>query len=246
MDKEILRNLAFFEAYFSNYIEGTEFAIEEVADIVFNNRIIPNRSDDSHDIIGAYQITSNITDMQTTPKTAGEFMQLLKTRHATLLSTRIDKTPGQFKENINRAGNTIFVYPELVFGTCRKGFEMYQTLDDGIAKAAFMMFIVAEVHPFIDGNGRIARIMMDAELVANHECRIIIPTVYREDYLLALRRLSRHGDPEAYLHMLDKAQQFTASIDFRNYERALEMLRQANAFLQPDEGKLLSIPGLKK
>lgn len=28
-------NLSFFEAYFSNFIEGTEFEVEEAADIVF-------------------------------------------------------------------------------------------------------------------------------------------------------------------------------------------------------------------
>jgi len=28
-----------------------------------------------------------------------------------------------------------------------------------------MMFLVSEVHPFLDGNGRIARVMMNAELI---------------------------------------------------------------------------------
>ena len=32
--------LAFYEAYFSNFIEGTEFDVIEAADIVFNN-VIP-------------------------------------------------------------------------------------------------------------------------------------------------------------------------------------------------------------
>jgi fido (protein-threonine AMPylation protein) len=35
-----------------------------------------------------------------------------------------------------------------------------------------MMFLISEVHPFADGNGRIARIMMNAELVAAGEERI--------------------------------------------------------------------------
>jgi Fic family protein len=49
-----------------------------------------------------------------------------------------------------------------------------------------MMFLVAEVHPFADGNGRVARIMMNAELVAARESRIIVPTVFRNNYLMAL------------------------------------------------------------
>lgn len=233
-----LRNLAFFEAYFSNYIEGTEFEINEAADIVFKHKIIPHRNQDAHDINSTYRIVSSNKEMRTTPVNAAEFIEILKTRHAALMAKRQDKSPGHFKEVINRAGNTTFVYPELVVGTCIKGFEMYQTLDPGIARAAFMMFMVAEIHPFVDGNGRIARIMMNAELVAANENRIIIPTVYREDYLLALRKLSRQQDSTAYLHILNRAQQFTASIDFRDYDTALDMLNKSNAFMEPSEGKL--------
>ena len=35
-----------------------------------------------------------------------------------------------------------------------------------------MMFLIAEVHPFADGNRRTARIMMNAELAAAGEERI--------------------------------------------------------------------------
>jgi Fic family protein len=101
-----------------------------------------------------------------------------------------------------------------------------------------MMFLIAEVHPFADGNGRIARVMLNAELVRGDRVRIIIPTVYREDYLLALRALTRQGNADPYIRMLDRAQDFTARIDFNNYERALAHLRAANAFLDPHEGRL--------
>lgn len=44
------RNLAFFDAYFSNFIEGTEFEVEEAVDIVFENRIPAARPADAHDV----------------------------------------------------------------------------------------------------------------------------------------------------------------------------------------------------
>lgn len=75
-------------------------------------------------------------------------------------------------------------------------------------------------------------------MVCAHQSRIIIPTVYREDYLLTLRRLSRERDPEAYIRMLIRAQTFVASINFSDYQTAIIQLRAANAFLQPFEGKL--------
>ncbi len=105
-----------------------------------------------------------------------------------------------------------------------------------------MMFIIAETHPFTDGNGRIARIMMNTELVHRHQCRIIVPTVYREDYLLALRSLTRQGNTGPYIQMLSRTQEFTSRVDFNDYDTALTSLRQANAFLEPDEGKLI-LPG---
>ncbi|MDF9828657.1 Fic family protein [Ereboglobus sp. PH5-10] len=39
-----------------------------------------------------------------------------------------------------------------------------------------MLFLMAEVHPFNDGNGRISRLGMDAELEAEGRMRLIIPT----------------------------------------------------------------------
>jgi hypothetical protein len=48
-------DFAFFEAYFSNYIEGTTFEVEEAEAIIFGGKIIENRNEDSHDILGTFQ-----------------------------------------------------------------------------------------------------------------------------------------------------------------------------------------------
>lgn len=234
-----LHNIAFFEAYFSNYIEGTEFAVDEAKDIIFKNKLVPNRPQDAHDIIATFQIVANIPEMSKIPKSNEDLINILKYKHSILMEARKDKTPGNFKGITNRVGNTIFVLPELVEGTLSKAFSLYEALEPGIARAIFIKFMISEIHPFLDGNGRIARIMMNAELVHSRLCRIIIPTVYREDYLLALRRLSRTGDPEAYIRMLLRAQEFTASIDFSEYENALKSLDKSNAFMEPHEGKLI-------
>ena len=73
----------------------------------------------------------------------------------------------------------------------KRGFEWCTLLREPSAKAAYMMFLVSEVHPFNDGNGWIARVMMNAELSAKGLSNIIIPTVYRDDYTDALRKLTR-------------------------------------------------------
>jgi hypothetical protein len=57
------------------------------------------------------------------------------------------------------------------------------------------MFLVAEVRPFTDGNGRVGREMMNAELVAGHQAKIIVPTGFRSDGRLDHARQRRSRPP---------------------------------------------------
>lgn len=227
--------LPFFEAYFSNFIEGTEFAVEEAAGIVFENRIPNARPLDAHDILGTYRIVADRGQMERVPESFAEFELLLKRRHAGIMQARPDRAPGQYKADANRAGGTMFVAPDLVRGTLDQGLKVYRSLQTPFHRAVFMMFLVAEVHPFADGNGRVARIMMNAELVATGEQRIIIPTIYRSNYLSALKAISSRHSAEPLVRMLDFAQRFTQAIDWTNFEHAEAELKAANAFMDSAE-----------
>jgi len=125
------------------------------------------------------------------------------------------------------------VDPELVRGTLKKGFEMLAALQAPMAKAVFAMFLVSEVHPFKDGNGRLARIAMNAELSAAGQERIIIPTVFRTEYLQALRALSHNKVAESLIRVLDFAQRYVSEISFEAYESAHAQLERTNAFKEP-------------
>jgi len=80
--------------------------------------------------------------------------------------------------------------------------------------------------------------MMSAELTKANECRIIIPTVYRDDYLTALKTFSNNRDTGPVLRMFERAQAFTASMDYLSYEVAKESFTRADAFKDPREGRL--------
>jgi hypothetical protein len=235
---EVNTNLAFFEAYFSNFIEGTEFTVEEAEEIVFGGVIPPQRPDDAHDVLGTYRIVSDEAEMHTLAADFEEFLTLLRHRHATILAARLDKNPGSFKTKANRAGNTIFVSPELVTGTLEQGFAFLEGLGDPFQRAAFVMFLVSEVHPFTDGNGRIARIMMNAELVAAGQERIIVPTGYRIDYLTALQAVSKSSHTTPFIRMMNRAQQYTHAINWDGLETARKALEQTGAFEEGPDAKL--------
>ncbi|HEY4241531.1 MAG TPA: Fic family protein [Kofleriaceae bacterium] len=232
-----VRNKAFFESYFSNYIEGTTFEIAEAEAIVFDRRIPAARPRDAHDILGTFEIVSDPAEMRRVPATPGTLVELLQRRHARMLADRSDAQPGVFKTAPNRAGDTHFVHPEYVRGTLRAGHEIYASLPAGLPRAVAMAVLVSEVHPFVDGNGRIARIMMNAELVAAGQVTIIVPTVYREDYLLALRALTRRNRPQPIVDALVRAQRFS-NRDFAAYPAALAALTRRNWFREPDDAKL--------
>jgi hypothetical protein len=239
-------NLAFFESYFSNFIEGTEFEVEEAADIVFKNIIPAARPADAHDVLGTFRVASNRQEMAVVPRTVEEFVALLKRRHRVVMELRPDKKPGRFKEIPNRVGPRQFVLPDLVEGTLARGFELYRSLAGAFERATFMMYLVAETHPFDDGNGRIARLMMNAEFAAVGEQRILIPIVYRNNYLSALRALSNDKHATPLVRVFDFAQRYARMIPWDSFARARFVMEGTHAFVKPDQadedGVVLRIP----
>lgn len=226
--------LPFYEAYFSNVIEGTEFTLDEAADIVLAGHLPLDRPADAHDIAGTYRITSDQAEMTRVPADADQLLALLRGRHRVLMGGRPEERPGEWKTQANRAGATRFVAPDQVVGTLRAGFEAGASVRAPFARAVYVMFLVSEVHPFGDGNGRVARLMMNAELVAAGEVRLVIPTVYRNNYLAALRGATHNGAFDALYAVLAFARRYTAQVDFTSRATAERDLERTNALLDPN------------
>lgn len=209
-----LSNFAFLESYFSNFIEGTEFEIEEGADIAINNKQVAERPKDAHDIKGVFrQIVSPAWRTHVMLTTTGVVEQL-RDRHKDMMAARPEVRPGELKLLPNQAGNTVFVLPKLVRGTLMHAATRLPELPAGMARALYAMFVVSEMHPFTDGNGRLARLMMNAELSAAQQCRVIVPTLMRETYLDTLRVLTRDREPESFVKAVVAMQRWTSTLEF--------------------------------
>lgn len=225
---------AFFEAYFSNFIEGTEFTVNEALAVVFDGADPTDRpSGDAHDVRGTYALVSDPVDRSRTTTDRDEFFDLLASRHRVLLAGRPEHLPGEFKRKNNQAGGYVFVSHQLVAGTLEQAHSRSLSLAPGVARAVYWLFAIAEIHPFSDGNGRIARIFANAELSAVGQTRIIIPTVFRYEYLNALRLASNHGNIEALVRVCAFAQRWAAGLDFSTVETARADLEATNAFIDP-------------
>jgi hypothetical protein len=230
---------AFIETYFSNYIEGTEFEIEEAHDIVVQGRPLRYREDDSHDVLGTYRAILESKVSPAIPQRFEDFAKQLQVWNSEVIESRQSKNPGQFKTESNRAGNTVFVAPDLVVGTLEKGYESIMSAATPANRAALAMFVVAEVHPFTDGNGRTARLAMNLFLTEAGLTRIIIPTVYRDDYISALKAMSINSLPTPLVRMLGRAARFSRWLNLTSKATAFADLRRSNAMGRPETDKLV-------
>ena len=231
-------NSAFWDAYFSNYIEGTQFPINEAEEIIFDRKINEARHADSHNIIRSHDLLSDKNEMNHVPVNADDFMDILIKRHRYFMAESPEKKPGEFKTENNVAGNTFFVDSDRVEGTLNLSFKHYLALDCPVKRAMYIMFVVAEVHPFVDGNGRIARKMMNAELISAGLERILIPTCYRDDYLSGLRSITRNKNYNAYARMLDRAHHFTASFNYLDLDKTMKEFKTLGVFEEGKDGRL--------
>lgn len=237
-------HFAFLESYFSNFVEGTRFSIEEAEGIVLRNQLVSGRPKDSHDILGVFNQAMQSGSRNTLPPPGPNFIEGLQERHHAMLLRRPESKPGELKTEANYAGTTLFVEPAFVRGTMQTGSQMALTIPEGLARAIFYAFLVTEIHPFEDGNGRLSRLTMNAELSRLGLCRIIIPTLYHPQYVDCQKALTKNNEPDAFIQALRKAAEWCAQFDYAELSSVISTLKTSNAFEEsPAQFRLFNADG---
>ena len=70
--------------------------------------------------------------------------------------------------------------------------------------AAYAHRRLVDIHPFQDGNGRTARLLMNLILLNKGYCIVSIPPILRHDYIMALQRVQHPDAPsdEAFIRLI--------------------------------------------
>ncbi|MGW3157037.1 Fic family protein [Streptomyces sp. NPDC001089] len=182
------------------------------------------------------------------PLSGTDQVDLLRNHHRILMAARPDKRRSELKEADNYAGGYRFVEPDLLIGTLKRGFEIFSKVTDPLHRAAAVMFLITECHPFDDGNGRVAASSPTPSSPPPARSAWSIPTVYRNNYLAGLTAVSNQaGCGEAPLSVLRFAQRWVAAVDWSGFKTADTGIRAANGYTDPglaeSTGQRLRIPG---
>lgn len=225
------------EALASSRIEGTQASLSEV----FQSEIDEETgTDDTAEVRRYLDATRQAYELaRTLPIT----QRLILEVHATLLTgvRGEEKLPGEFRRSpvwVGRAGATpetaTFVPPlPAHLGELLGDWERFVN-DDGrqlpaLIQAALMHYQFETIHPFLDGNGRIGRLLINLLLLERK--RLPLPLLYlshyfethRDDYYARLQAVREEGDIEAWLVFFLRAVRAQANDAVERSRRLIEI-----------------------
>lgn len=202
------------EAVLSSQIEGTQSSLADL--LLYESDEVPNVPID--DVV---EVSSYVAALEHGIKRVQEgfpmSLRLIREMHAILLSKGrgSNKQPGEFRTSQNwiggsRPGNATFVPPppdHLV--ECLDTFEKYLHLEErsyaSLIDAGLIHVQFETIHPFLDGNGRIGRLLITFFLMIMGDLRQ--PNLYlslffknnRQEYYARLSAVRTAGDWEGWL-----------------------------------------------
>ena len=200
------------EAVLSSQIEGTQSSLSDL--LLFENNQIPTNIDD------VTEVSSYVDAMNYAVERLKELplsLRLIKEAHKRLMnnSRGNDKNPGEFRTSQNwiggsRPGNAVFVPPPPE--------KLMESLDDFekflhdeetkmpiLIRAAIAHVQFETIHPFLDGNGRMGRLLIT--LILCNDGILRQPSLYlslyfkdnKQEYYNHLQNTRETGDFESWI-----------------------------------------------
>jgi Fic family protein len=240
---ELLYSYVRKEAVLSSQIEGTQSSLADL--ILHENSVAPGVPEGDVEQVSNYirALQHGIERLQTLPLS----LRLIREVHRVLVAgTRGEtKTPGEFRRSQNwiggsMPGNAVFVPPPphdvpAALGSLEKfmhAAELPTLVQVGLVHVQF-----ETIHPFLDGNGRVGRMLIPLMLVA--QGILERPWLYvslhfkrhRKTYYDLLQRVRTHGAWEEWLAFYLEGIAVVA-------DEAVAKIRRLQALFQRDRQKV--------
>ena len=242
------------EAVLSSMIEGTQSSLSDL--LLFEIEGAPGVP--FEDVV---EVSNYVAAMDHGMKRLGEDFplcnRLIREMHGVLLSRGrgSDKTPGEFRRSQNwiggtRPGNAHFVPPppEHV-EDCMSAFERFLHDENNpypaLVKAALAHVQFETIHPFLDGNGRIGRLLI--AYILHHDGVLSEPLLYlslffkehRQEYYRLLDAVRTEGDWETWLDFFLEGVEQTANNAVQTAQRLVAVFKEDGGRIQA-QGRVAS------
>jgi Fic family protein len=230
------------EANTSSKIEGTKTEMDEV--LVAKEQINPEKRDDWQEVRNYIDaMNSAIKELESLPISN----RLIKNIHAILLnSVRGEaKQPGEFRKSQNWIGGAslataYFIPPhhnevDELMSDLEKFLHNEEIFVPHLIKIAVAHYQFETIHPFLDGNGRIGRLMITLYLVSNGLLKK--PSLYLSDfieknksaYYEALTRVRADNDLTHWIKFFLEAVIVTANSGVKTFQDILSLKQEMDS-----------------
>ena len=232
------------EANTSSKIEGTKTEMDEV--LIAKDQVDPEKRDDWQEVRNYIDaMNSAVKELETLPISN----RLIKNIHAILLnSVRGEaKQPGEFRKSQNWIGGAslttaYFIPPHHnevneLMSDLEKFLHNEEIFVPHLIKIAIAHYQFETIHPFLDGNGRIGRLLITLYLVSNGLLKK--PSLYLSDfiernksvYYESLTRVRTDNDLIHWIKFFLEAVIVTANSGVKTFQDILSLKQEMDAIV---------------
>jgi Fic family protein len=235
------------EAVLSSQIEGTQSSFSEL--LLFESSAIPGVPLDDVQEVSRY-VAAMSHGLQRLREGFPLSLRLLREIHSVLMAggRGSDQAPGEFRISQNwiggsRPGNAVYVPPPAEgllehLGSLENFLHDVPTRTPTLVKAALAHVQFETIHPFLDGNGRLGRLLVTFLLCA--EGALTEPLLYlslylkqnRTRYYDLLQQVRTEGDWEEWLKFFLIGVEATADVAANTARRILGILERDRSLIE--------------
>ncbi len=195
------------QVYNSNAIENSTLSLEETEKILL--QIDLDRFVSEREIFEAKNLARVVSYIDTKAKEQELTLELILSLHKMLISNIRDDVAGRFRRDDEyvRVGSHIAPAPREVQGRLEKMLAEYNASShENIIKRISRLHLTFEyTHPFVDGNGRIGRVMNNYLLIREGFVPINIKFIDRKMYYAAFKEFDATGATKTMEEIVGKS-----------------------------------------